>query len=142
MDSYSQRVSVATKVADRFVGRPLDFAQYDCVRQARYALHLRKHATGLLKGVTWRSETGAYRAMKKLGFSSLVEGMDATGLLVIPFSMVRPADIVALPGDDAFGCSLGVYLGGGYVSGYQEGSDEGVAIKLAPDFIPSRCWMV
>ena len=80
--------------------------------------------------------------MRKLGFASLIEGVDAAGLLAIPFSMVRPADLVAMPGDDAFGCSIGVYLGDGHVSGYQDGADVGVAIELAPDFVPLKVWMV
>ena len=127
MNIWDERVRVAQQCAARFVGKPLDFKQYDCVRQARYVMHLRKQSTGLLKGVKWGSEAGAYRAMRKLGFASLIEGVDATGLLAIPFSMVRPADLVAMPGDDAFGCSIGVYLGDGYVSGYQDGADVGVA---------------
>lgn len=142
MNIWDQRVQVAQQCAARFVGQPLDFKQYDCVRQARFVMHLRKHSTRLLKGVKWGSETGAYRAMRKLGFDNLEQGVDATGLLVIPFSMIRPADLVAMPGDDAFGCTLGVYLGDGYVSGYQDGSDVGVTIKLAPDFIPVKVWMV
>lgn len=142
MNIWDERVRVAQLCAARFVGKPLDFKQYDCVRQARYVLHLRKHPSGLLKGVKWGTETGAFRAMRRLGFTSLDQGMDATGLLVIPFSMIRPADIIAMPGSDAFGCSLGVYLGDGYVSGYQDGADVGVSIRLAPDFIPPKVWMV
>lgn len=142
MNIWDRRVQVAQQCAARFIGKPLDFKQYDCVRQARYVLHLRKQSAGLLKGVKWGSEAGAYRAMRKLGFASLIEGVDATGLLAVPFAMVRPADLVALPGDDAFGCTLGVYLGDGYVSGYQDGSDVGVAIKLADDFVPLKVWMV
>ncbi|WP_286949090.1 MULTISPECIES: DUF6950 family protein [Brevundimonas] len=142
MNIWDERVRVAQQCAARFIGKPLDFKQYDCVRQARYVLHLRKQSTGLLKGVKWGSEAGAYRAMRKLGFASLIEGVDAAGLLAIPFSMVRPADLVAMPGDDAFGCSIGVYLGDGHVSGYQDGADVGVAIKLAPDFLPLKVWMV
>jgi hypothetical protein len=142
MNIWEERVAVAQACADRFVGKPLDFRSHDCVRLARHALHLRKHSTSLLKGVTWGSEAGAYKAMRKLGLSGLIDGMDATGLLAIPFSMIRPADILALPGSDAFGCSLAVYAGDGYVIGYQDGSEVGVTIKLAADFIPIKVWMV
>lgn len=142
MNLWDERVRVAQACVDRFVGKPLDFKHGDCVRQARYVLHLRKHSTGLLKGVKWGSEAGAYKAMRKLGFTSLDQGVDATGLLVIPFAMIRPADLLSMPGDDAFGCTLGVYLGDGYVSGYQDGADVGVTIKLAEDFVPAKVWMV
>lgn len=142
MNMWEERVAVAQACADRFVGKPLDYRSHDCVRLVRHALHLRKHPTGLLKGVRWSSEGGAYRAMRKLGLSSLVEGMTATGLLEIPFALIRPADILALPGSDAFGCSLAVYAGDGYVIGYQDGADVGVTIKLAPDFAPEKVWMV
>lgn len=142
MNLWDERVRVAQACVDRFVGKPLDFKQGDCVRQARYVMHLRKHSTALLKGVKWGTEVGAYKAMRKLGFTSLDQGVDAAGLLSIPFTMIRPADLLSMPGEDAFGCTLGVYLGDGYVSGYQDGADVGVTIKLAADFVPAKVWMV
>lgn len=142
MNIWDQRVRDAQLCADRFVGKPLDFKQYDCVRQARYIMHLRKQSTSLLKGVKWGSPAGAYKAMRKLGHTSLDQGVDAAGLLAIPFTMIRPADLLSLPSGDGFGCSIAVYLGGGYVSGYQDGAEVGVTIKLADDFVPERVWMV
>lgn len=87
---------------DRFNDKPLDLsARRDCVRLAAHAMRKMGVATPILKGLDYRSELGAAKALKQLGHADLVEAMDALGFVRIAPAMTWQADIVALPSRDS-----------------------------------------
>lgn len=87
----------------------------DCVRRAAYAIRQRGHRVSLAKLGTYSTLAGAVRAMKKQGYGSLIEALDGQGFARIAPARRWPGDVVALPSDDAFGCSLAVALSDGNV---------------------------
>jgi len=79
----------------RFEGRALVWGSADCVKLIACLMHKLGVAMPLLKGVRYRSELGAAKAMKALGFADLVEAVDALDLVRIAPSMAWPGDIIA-----------------------------------------------
>ena len=118
-----RRVAAAQACIDRFAGKTYDVGKNrDCIKLAGHAMHKLGRRTGLTKGLRYSSEAGGLRAMRKLGFQSLMEAVDAAGLERIPPAAALPGDIVALETDDsAFGCALTVAVGNGRVLGFQDG---------------------
>lgn len=138
MHELIRRQRAVEACRDRFVGKPLDFRVRDCVRLIRHDLHHMGHSTSLLKGVRWASETGAYKAMRKLGYADLLAGMDASSLPRIAPAAALPADILALPAEGGFGCALAIYAGNSLAIGYLDGHDECVRIRL--EQAPIAAW--
>lgn len=96
MRESDRRNAVVRACMARFDGKPLDLAaRRDCVRLGGHSMRLLGVSTPLLKGLDYRSEIGAARALKRLGFADLIEAMDGTGMARIPVAMTWPGDIVA-----------------------------------------------
>lgn len=107
------RAQVAQKCVDRFSERPYTIGTRDCVALAALALKSAGHRVAVLKGARYRSEVGAARLMRRLGYRSLLDAIDALGLERISPASALPGDILALPSGDRcpFGCALAVSLG-------------------------------
>lgn len=118
----ARKARAAQACIDRFGGKGCDFRRSDC---ARLACHLFHHAgvkVPFLKGHSWSTEAGAYRVLRKLGFSDLLEAIDAVGLERIAPARAMPGDLVALPAKDGpWGCALFVMVGNGRVFGFYDG---------------------
>lgn len=105
----------------RFDGKAYEPGSRDCAKLAAHALHKQGRRVGLLKGVRYHSELGALKVLRKLGFSSLMDAVDALGLERIPPAAARPGDLIAVPGEGAFGCALMVQADNGRVFGFSNG---------------------
>lgn len=119
-----RRVAAAQACVDRFNGKAYDpGANRDCIKLASHALHKMGRRVGLTKGLRYHSEAGGVRAMRKLGFESLMQAVDAVGLERIPPAAALPADIIAIPTEDGspFGCALAVAVGNGRALAFVEG---------------------
>lgn len=120
-----RRVAAAQACIDRFSGKPYALGQRDCIKLTGHALHKLGKRVSLTKGLRYSSEAGGVKAMRKLGFGSLLEAVDAAlgAEARIAPAMALPGDIVALPteGDSPFGCALTVAVGNGRVVGFKDG---------------------
>lgn len=120
-----RRAAAAKACHERFVGKTYDSkANRDCIRLAGHSAHKLGQRVSLTKGLRYTTEAGGLRAMRKLGFQSLIEAVDAAFPgRQIPPAMARPGDIIALKTDDenAFGCALTVAFDNGRVIGFVNG---------------------
>lgn len=105
----------------RFEGKAYEPGSRDCAKLAAHALHKQGRKVGLLKGVRYHSEVGALKVLRQLGFETLMDAVDAVGLERIPPASARPGDLVAVPGEGAFGCALMVAADNGRVFGFSDG---------------------
>lgn len=124
MMTIGERRAAATEACKvRFVGKPYDPGVRDCIKLAGHSAHKLGRRISLLKGLRYSTEAGGLRAMRKLGFSSLIEAADATGLPRIAPAMARPGDWIALStfDDNAFGCAMTVAFDNGRVIGFVNG---------------------
>lgn len=126
----SLRINAVQACFDKFVDKPYDPGRRDCVRLAGFCALNMGHRVPMLKGVKYNTEAKALRALKSAGFDTLYEAVDSLGFPRIIPAMAWPGDIVALPGNDNFGCTLAVCYDHMKVIGYQEGHDVAVRIKL------------
>lgn len=120
MHEMLKRASVTQACMDRFAGKPLDWKARHCGKLAAHALHGMGRSARLLNACRAGTARGSALYLKRTGFASLADLMDATGLERIPPAAARPADIVALPtfDGDPFGCSLTVALDNGRLLGF------------------------
>lgn len=118
-----KRQRAAQACVDRFNGLPYKPGQRDCARLFKLALNKMGRKVDRLKGVTYTTEAGAYKQLKKQGFDDLVAAVDALGLTRIAPAMALPADIIAIPAEegDPFKVGLGVAVGNGRVFGFSGG---------------------
>lgn len=120
-----RRAAAAKACHDRFVGKAYDpKANRDCIKLAGHSAHKLGRRVSLTKGLRYSTEAGGLRAMRKLGFKSLIEAVDeAFPGRQIPPAMARPGDIIALKTEDAnaFGCALAVAFDNGRVIGFVNG---------------------
>lgn len=115
-----RRQQVATDAIKRFRGVPLELGVSDCARLGTFVLYGMGHRSPLVGARSYRTLIGAKRALTSVGFNSLVEAIDSTGLHRIPPAAALPADLIMLPSGDAFGGSLMMAVGNGRTLGYHE----------------------
>lgn len=119
------RVAAAQACIDRFSGKSYEPGKRDCIKLGNHALHKLGRRVSLTKGLRYTTEAGGVKAMRKLGFGSLLEAVDAAlgAEARIPPAMALPGDIIALATDEdsPFGCALTVAVGNGRVIGFQNG---------------------
>lgn len=124
MAKRERRAEIAQACIDRFVGKSYDCAKNrDCIKLAAHAMRKAGKSTGLLKGQRYTTEAGGVKVMRKLGFDSLMEAIDAAGLPRIAPAAALAGDIVALKteADSPFGCALTVAAGNGRVICFTNG---------------------
>lgn len=112
-----KRQAATQACMDRFAFKPVVPGKADCGEISAHSMHHMGRSAKLLNGSDHKTWAGAIRYIRKQGFASLLELMDATGLKRIPAAAALPGDIIALPSEegDGFGCSLAVALDNGRV---------------------------
>jgi len=123
-----RRVAAAQATLDRFKDQPHRFGKCDCIRLT--AFHLRKlgYKPPLSKGGSYASYRGAKAALKRAGYASVAEAVDALGLERIPPAAAMVGDILQLPAVDELG-ALTVALGNGRVLGFHEDAIGAVVLQ-------------
>ncbi len=125
------RQRAAQACLDAWFGRALDFSCGDhCGGLAAFALEQMGREAGVLKGARFTTEKGALKWLRRKGFASVLEAVDACGLERRPgLASALPADLAALPGKDGdrFGAVLGVVLAPGRMLAWGEG-DAGCSV--------------
>jgi hypothetical protein len=93
------------------------------VKLATHALIKMGHGSGPMKGLVYASEAQGYRLMRKAGFKSLVEALDARGLPRIAPAMAMQGDLIAMDAgeENPFGVALTVAMADQVVLGFSEG---------------------
>lgn len=124
-----RRAKAAQACMDRFAGKPLQLGKRDCARLGEHLLHQLGDRPSFLKGVRWDSETGAVRALARLGFRDLDDAVDAHGLPRIGWASALVGDLISLPSDHRIG-ALGVYLGNQAALCFRDGSDLCLPVRL------------
>lgn len=111
-DDRIRREAAAKACWDRFYGKSYDPGKRDCVKLATHALIKMGHGSGVMKGLVYSSEAQGYKLMRKAGFNSLIEALDARGLPRIAPAMAMQGDIIAMQpgGENLFGAALAVAM--------------------------------
>ena len=128
------RRDAAQAVIDRFKDQPMVFGKNDCVRMAAFVLRKRGHRPQLGKAGSYTNALGAQRALKRAGYDSLADALDALGLQRIAPAAALPADIIMVPGEGSFGGALQVVVGNGRTLGYHQDLD-GADILMPIEFV-------
>ena len=126
MNTMLKRAAATQACMDRFAYKPVEAGVRDCGKLTAHALHKQGRSAKLLNASRHRTWRGALAYLKRTGFASLVDLIDAMGLERIPPAAALPGDIIAMPTDDAngFGCSLTVALDNGRVLGLNPATNQ------------------
>ncbi|SEM63035.1 hypothetical protein SAMN05192583_0895 [Sphingomonas gellani] len=114
-----RRVAAAQATLARFRDRPFRWGSNDCARMAAFHLRQMGHKPQLAKAGSYRSALAARAALKRLGFATLAEALDAIGLQRVAPAEAWVGDIVMGDSGDVFG-ALGVLLGNEAMIGFHE----------------------
>lgn len=108
------RVAAAEATMAAFAGQTFGWGRFDCVRLAAHVLRGLGYRPRLSRGGRYSSALGAAKALKRTGFASIEEALDALGLARLPCSYAMAGDIVALPSNSSM-LALGVVIAPGHV---------------------------
>lgn len=122
MNPLILRQQAAQATIDRFQGKPLELGKNDCARMTIFCLKKLGLKVSLLKFGPYKTEMGAAKVLKDLGFGNLPEAVDALGLPRIAPAMCLPGDIMALPADHDGNVALAVAVGNGRALAFWEGA--------------------
>lgn len=124
-----RRVAAVEATIARFDGRPLKYGRDDCTRMVAFCLRKLGVRTPLLKAGSYSSALGAAKALKRLGYTTLDQAVDALGLPRIPPATCLPGDILALPAEGGQ-IALCIAVGNGRALGFWETA--GVCTVIQP----------
>jgi hypothetical protein len=112
-----RRTEITQATLDRFIGKSFAYGRADCVQMAAFHLKAMGHTVLLSKGGQYRSALGAGKAIRRAGYASLAEALDAMGLERIPPAAALPGDIIAIPTAAKLECLM-IVLGNGRALGW------------------------
>ena len=115
-----RRQQAAQATVDRFLDQPYELGKNDCVRLAAFALRKMGRRPQLGRAGSYSSTTGAVRALRRAGFATLAEAMDALGLDRIAPAAALPCDILLVPAEGPFDGALHVAVGNGRTISYHQ----------------------
>lgn len=119
------RTAAAQAVVDRFLAKPMQFGERDCIHMA--ALNLRKmgYPNPLKASRPYRGAVGAVRSLavalerlKAPAGGNLADLLDAMTFDRIAPAEALPADFIGYPGEDPFPVALGIAVGNGRAIAY------------------------
>jgi hypothetical protein len=114
---FVTRVAAAQATLDRYKDQPFEWGRFDCARMVAHLLRQAGYKPNLSAGGAYRSLLGAKRALKKAGYETLAEGLDALGLERIAPAAAVTGDIIEWPSENEL-AALGVALGNGRMVAY------------------------
>jgi len=122
-DDRIRRAAAAEACWKRFYGKAYVPGTRDCVKLATHALVKMRHGSGPVKGLRYSTEAQGLKLMRKAGFKTLPEALDAMDLPRIAPAMALQGDLIAAPSetDNPFGASLCVAMADGLVLGFSQG---------------------
>lgn len=132
-----RRARAAQATLDKFKDKPFKFGKYDCGQMVRFHLRCIGRPVKSAKAGSYHSLLGAQRALKRLGYESLIDLMDAHFPRIAPAAAVV-GDVIAMPGLEGPG-ALTVAVGNGRVLGYHEDA-VGAVILQPSDYVAA--WRV
>ena len=137
-----ERAAAAESAIARFSGQPFAWGERDCLRMVAHALRELGHAPPLRTAGRYANLLGAHRALKRTGYATLQEWVDAWGLRRITPATALPADVLALPSEIPAMPALGLVLPGGRVLAYAPELGTAAAVQLLPGIHPLAAWSV
>ena len=138
----ARRVPAAESAIAHFSGKPFEWGRYDCLRMVAHALREMGHAPPLRAAGKYATLLGAHRALKRTGFATLQDWVDAWGLRRITPAMAMTGDILALPSEIPTMPALGLVLSAGRVLAYAPEIGSAAPVMLLPTIHPLAAWSV
>jgi hypothetical protein len=133
-----RRRDAAQATLNAFIGQPLVWGRFDCVRLAAFNLRQLGYKPRLVRGGAYRTPLGARQALKRAGFKSLEAALDDLGLPRVGHARILPGDVVALASGEDWP-SLSVYLGNGRVLAFSAHHQMVAVAQPGPSDILD-CW--
>ncbi len=123
-----RRVAAAQKTLDRFMGQPFGWGTADCSRMVAFHLRQMGFKPALARFGSYKTAIGARAALKRAGFETLGDVLDAMCLVRIPPAAAIVGDIVQGDSGEPLG-ALGIYLGNGAMLGFHEDAPGATTIR-------------
>lgn len=113
------RVAATQATLDRFRDKSFTWGETDCAKIAAWHLRQFGYTPPLAKAGAYKTALGARGALRRLGFASVAEALDAMGMERVTPAAAWVGDIVMGESGDPFG-AFGIYLGNDAMLGHHE----------------------
>ena len=135
------RANAAQACIDRFSGRALSWGKVDCAQVVLHNLRQLGISTAAWKGLDYKSEIGAAKALRARGFDGLIPAMDAlSDVFECAPSMAAAGDVVGMETDgDLWDCALVVRVSPKHVIGLADGIVTAMKVDLSRAVKAWRC---
>lgn len=131
MNELQRRVAATQATQARFEGKAFDWAKSaTCIHLVRFHAAQMGHQVPIV--TRFRSALGAKKALRDEGVETLAELMDKH-FLRIPAAMMRPGDVIAIPGLEGGFDALMIYGQLRAVLGWQEDSPHCQTARLTDE---------
>ncbi len=134
-----RRHKAADAAVRRFKDRTLRAGTNDCVRMGAFVLRQMGYGSKLPKSGEYRTMAAGLRRLRELGFDSVEAALDGMGLVRTNLARALPADIIAVPGENALP-ALWIALPNGRALGWHQDSDRCAIIQ--PTLSDAIVWSV
>lgn len=127
-----RRMSAVEATIQKYDRRPLVLGRDDCIRMTAFCLRKLGVKTPLLKAGTYSSETGARRALTRMGYKTIPDAIDALGLPRIAPATALPGDVLGLKAEGGLDgdVALAIAVGNGRALGFW--AEAGVCTVFQP----------
>lgn len=129
MSVLLKRQKATRATIDHFGNKSFAWGSVDCGKMVAFHLKRLGHTVRLSKAGPYKTALGARGALKRMGYSNLIEAMDGTGLVRIPYASALIGDIVSFASDEAIG-ALGVAVGNGNMLAFHESHEFPVVMTM------------
>ncbi len=135
-----ERAAAAESAIARFSDQPFAWGEFDCLRMVAHALRQLGHPPPLRQAGNYRTLLGAHRALKRTGYATLQDWVDAWGLKRITPAMALTGDVLALPSEIPAMPALALVLSGGRVLAYAPELGCAAPVQLLASIHPLAAW--
>lgn len=132
MTTIAERTEATQRTVDRFKGKPFELGSEDCAQMVLFHLAELGQNFTLMNITKYSSAIGAKRTLKKMGFDSLPEFMDANYKRLPAPAFAKVGDILSFPSeDDPLGIgALAIYLGNKLILHYHADALDAVTSRI------------
>lgn len=122
-----RRRDAAQATLDAFADQAFAWGKYDCGKMLAAHLKAMGHSVRLAPAGSYKTAIGAQRALKRLGFATLADALDARFPRIAPAAAIV-GDVLALPSEGALD-AIAIVVGNGRALAYHESVAGAVVVQ-------------
>lgn len=121
------RRDAAQATLDAFADQPFEWGKYDCGKMLAAHLKAMGHSVRVAPAGTYKTAIGAKGALRRMGFASLIDALDARFPRISPAAAIV-GDVIAMPSEGPLD-AIAIAVGNGRALAYHESVAGAVVVQ-------------